>query len=80
MPRTFGHYEAIVRAGPQFPDVTIEIEYFDTHGEVIGTYGCSTIAFATTWKDVATIIRTGMRMHQIDTDPMTNVSPMVDLS
>jgi hypothetical protein len=78
--RALGHYEAIVRAGPKFPEVVLEVEYFDTNGQEIGSYGEAMIGFACTWKDVATAIRVGLRKHGLDVDPVHHVSPMVDLS
>ncbi len=80
MDRKFGHYEIVLTAGPKFPNVTMDVEYFDDHSQVLGNYGCSMIAFATTWKDVAEEIRTGLKMLGLDQDPVSNVSPMVDLS
>ncbi len=78
--RHLGHYELELRAGPKFPDVVIDVIYCDEYGEVVGTYGESFIAFATTWKDIAEAIRTGAKKLALDHDPVRNISPMVDLS
>ncbi len=78
--RYLGHYELIIRAGPKFPEVVLDVEYVDEHGNEIGRYGETLIAFATTWKDVAIAIRTGLKRLDLDHDVVANVSPMVDLS
>ncbi len=78
--RQLGHYELILRAGPICSEVVLDVEYLDMHGECIGTYGETLIAFATTWKDVASCIRTGLQRLDLDHDPVHHVSPMVDLS
>jgi hypothetical protein len=78
--RQLGHYELILRAGPIFPEVVLDVEYLDEHGQCIGTYGETLIAFATTWKDVAGSIRTGLQRLGLDQDPVHHISPMVDLS
>jgi hypothetical protein len=80
MSRAFGHYEAVVRAGPKFPEVVLEVEYFDNLGQEVGSYGEAMIGFACTWKDVAEAIRVGLRKLELDADPVRNISPMVDLS
>jgi hypothetical protein len=78
--RTFAYYQLEVRAGPASPNAVVDVEYFDTAGESLGTYGATGIAFAFTWKDVAEVVRTGLKSLRLDTDPCTSVSPMVDLS
>lgn len=80
MARELMYYEMVVRAGPGLPDASVDVTYFDTDGEVVGRYGQTTIAFATTWKDVAEVIRTGMKQLHLDRDPVHHVSPMVDLT
>jgi hypothetical protein len=80
MDRALGHYEMILRAGPKFLEVVVDVEYFDTHGQTIGEYGEAMIGFACTWKDVAEAIRVGLKRLGLDQDPVHHVSPMVDLS
>lgn len=78
--RRFSTYQTIITAGPGMAEVLVDTEYFDHHGEKIGQYGESMVAFCATWKDVAVSIRHGLALHQCDTDPVKHVSPMVDLS
>jgi hypothetical protein len=78
--RIFSHYHANVSAGPGMVAIDVMVNYYDTNGEFMGNYGEHLIAFATTWKDVATVVRTGLRLLGLDEDPVRNVSPMVDLS
>jgi hypothetical protein len=80
MERELSHYYLQVKAGPGYPEVTADVVYYDPHGEEIGRFGATMIAFATTWKDVAQVIRTGERQLGLDRDPVHHVSPMVDLS
>lgn len=78
--RQFGSYTLRVQAGPVMTGVDIDVKYYDVNGEEVGTYGESTIAFCTTWKDVAHVVRKGLDKLGMDDDPVSNVSPMVDLS
>jgi hypothetical protein len=78
--RVFSWYTLTVRAGPGHVEVTADVVYYDTNNEPVGTYGESLIGFCTTWKDVAQVVRTGLAGQGLDTDPVVNVSPMVDLS
>jgi hypothetical protein len=78
--RVFSHYTTTITGGPGRVAVDVDVEYYDIHDDPIGTYGAGCIAFATTWKDVAQIIRDGLRNLGLDVDPVHNVSPMVDLS
>jgi hypothetical protein len=78
--RRLGHYQLVVRAGPAHTDVQADVEYFDQDREYVGHYGETMIAFATTWKDVAWLIRHGEQLLRLDRDPVPNPSPMVDLS
>ncbi len=80
MGRELGHYVLEVKAGPGREDVGTWVEYYDLDGVEIGRYGEVMIAFATTWKDVAEVIRKGEQLLGLDRDPVRNVSPMVDLS
>ncbi len=78
--RVFDHYDLCVTAGPRMTTVDTFVSYFDDHGEVIGTYGESLIGFATTWRDVALVVRNGLRNLGYDQDPVRAISPMVDLT
>ncbi len=78
--RQLGHYTMFLQAGPLGSNVTLDIVYYDTDGVEVGPYGETLVAFACTWKDVAETIRRGARGLRIDHDPVSNVSPMVDLS
>jgi hypothetical protein len=78
--RQFSHYHVAIEAGPGHVQVDVLVEYFDLHDELVGCYGEHLIAFATTWKDVAEVIRKGLKLLGLDVDPVHNVSPMVDLS
>jgi hypothetical protein len=78
--RQFSHYTATVTGGPGRVAVDVDVEYYDLHDEPIGSYGASLIAFATTWKDVAVAVRHGLHDLGLDADPVSNVSPMVDLT
>ncbi len=80
MGRELGHYALEVKAGPGRTEVSAVVQYFDCDGEHIGAYGEAMIAFATTWKDIAEVVRKGQRLLGLDRDPVSNVSPMVDLS
>jgi hypothetical protein len=80
MPREFSHYHLTVTAGPGMVGVDTQITYYDLHGLEIGTYAEGTIAFATTWKDIARAIRKGLKGLGCDSDPVSNISPMVDLT
>jgi hypothetical protein len=78
--RELSHYTATVTAGPGHPEVILDVAYYDRVGDVIGQHGVTMIAFCATWKDIATVIREGLQKLQLDNDPVSNVSPMVDLS
>jgi hypothetical protein len=78
--RQFSHYVLTVTGGPGRVAVDVDVEYYDLNDEPIGSYGGSYIAFATTWKDVAVAVRHGLQDLGLDADPVTNVSPMVDLT
>jgi len=80
MTREFCYYTMELRAGPASVDVVCDITYYDDHDQVIGSYGESMIAFATTWRDIALLIRTGLKAQGEDHHPVMNVSPMVDLT
>jgi hypothetical protein len=80
MSREMSHYHLEVLAGPGLAEVTADVKYYDGHGEEIGQFGATMIAFATTWKDVAQVVREGEKVLGLDRDPVSNVSPMVDLS
>jgi hypothetical protein len=76
----FSHYSVEVTGGPGHVSVDVLVHYFDLNDDLIGMYGEVLIAFATTWKDVALVIRHGLLDLGMDADPVRNVSPMVDLS
>ncbi len=78
--REFSHYEAVVTAGPGRCAVDVVVRYWDLDDEPLGAYGEHMIAFCTTWKDAAEVIRKGLKLLGYDTDVMSHVSPMVDLS
>jgi hypothetical protein len=78
--RQFSHYRATVVAGPAHPEVIVDVVYTDVHGEVIGIYGQTMVGFACTWRDVAEVVRDGLRSNRLDLDPCKSVSPMVDLT
>jgi len=80
MEREFGYYTATVTAGPMRADVQVDVVYYDDDEEEVGRYGEGLVAFATTWKDVALTVRTGLQKMRLDRDPVHNVSPMVDLT
>ncbi len=77
---TFSYYNLVVTAGPGHPDAMADVEYFDQEGRLLGTHGLSLIGFCSTWKDLAWEIRRGLQMLGLDSDPISTVSPMVDLS
>jgi hypothetical protein len=60
--------------------VDVWVNYYDLDMDLLGTYGESMIAFATTWRDVAHVVRNGLEKLGYDQDPVHAVSPMVDLS
>jgi hypothetical protein len=76
----FSYHETRVEAGPGRVTVEVVVSYFDTNDEPLGAYGESLIGFASTWKDVAEVVRKGLKLLGYDTDPVYHVSPMVDLS
>jgi hypothetical protein len=78
--RAFSHYELSLTAGPGRTCVDVDVIYIDIYDDQIGSYGESLIGFATTWKDIAGAIRTGMKKLGLDLDPVKNISPMVDLT
>jgi hypothetical protein len=78
--RVFSRYSATVRGGPGQSEVTVDVIYYDDNEDGMGSYGETMIAFCTTWKDVAQVIRTGLKKLGYDGDPVSNVSPMVDLT
>jgi hypothetical protein len=78
--RAFSHYTVRLSAGPMRDTVIITVEYYDDNDESIGGYNEQTIAFATTWKDVAVVIRRGLENLGYDYVVQNSISPMVDLS
>jgi hypothetical protein len=76
----FSHYKATIEGGPGHVAIDVLVEYYNVEDEFVGQYGEHLIAFATTWRDVATVVRTGLHLFELDVDPLTNISPMVDLS
>jgi hypothetical protein len=76
----FSHYRLTVSAGPAQAECLVDITYFGMDQEVIGTYEGLLMGFSATWKDVACEVRKGLRVHGLDADPVSHVSPMVDLS
>ncbi len=78
--KTFSYYQLTVTAGPGHPDATVDVEYFDQTGRLLGTHGLALIGFCSTWRDLAWEIRRGLSMLGLDSDPVGAVSPMVDLS
>lgn len=77
---SFSYYEVLVRGGPGHAEVSADVTYYTAHGETIGWYGETLVAFAATWKDVAEVVRKGMRTYDLDNDPCHEISPMVDLT
>ena len=69
-----------VKAGPGEDHISVDIDYYDVHGELIGRYGESLIGFAGTWRDVAIAIRHGLTSLGLDTQAHLAISPMVDLT
>jgi hypothetical protein len=69
-----------VEAGPGRSEVSVDIVYYDVNEDVLGEWGETTIAFCTTWKDVAEVLRRGLQKMGQDRDPVHTVSPMVDLT
>lgn len=78
--RQFSHYAVEIIAGPAHDTVLVDCTYYDWHGEVLGKYGETMISFACTWRDVATVLRSGLAKIGYDADPVKHVSPMVDLT
>ncbi len=76
----FHHYELTLRAGPSLAEASVEVTYVGQDGQVLGVAYDLAIAFAYTWKDVAFLIRKGLKDLALDEDPVREVSPMVDLS
>ena len=78
--RELTRYTLTLRAGPGLPDASVDIIYYDANDRCIGTYSETMSAFATTWKDVATVIQQGLHHHKCDVSHCATPSPMVDLT
>jgi len=78
--KRFSHYKLAVTAGPGFPECFADIRYYAVDGSLLGQHGVTLIGFCSTWKDMAEEVRNGLKLLNLDDDPVHVVSPMVDLS
>jgi hypothetical protein len=76
----FSHYRLVAIGGPGWSTCSLNIEYWDSDEELIGSHGALLVGFCATWKDVAQEVRNGLKKLGLDADPLQHVSPMVDLS